>query len=108
MLGVNREISAAETFFEFLRIESIPGTLVYEAAPRGGPATRFPLIQAEAGRVVFANPNHDFPQQITYWIDASGGLNAEISGLRNGTKATARWTWRPVTSRTEGPAIDPS
>jgi len=57
-------------FFEFLAIEPRDGaqgpTLAYVARPRGGEPTEFLLVEIAAGRVVFANPQHDFPRRIIY------------------------------------------
>jgi hypothetical protein len=40
---------------------------------------------------VFANPAHDYPQRIRYWLEGNA-LNAEISRI-DGSK-TVRWTYR--------------
>ncbi len=82
MLGVGRSGAAGKpTSFEFLRIEpGEDGTPVYLAAPGGGEATPFRLVEAGAASAVFENPAHDFPQRIRYWREGDR-LFAEISAI---------------------------
>jgi Domain of unknown function (DUF6265) len=95
MLGLHRDIRAARAVsFEFLRIEETSEGLVYQASPRGAPATPFPLIELGAQRAVFANPQHDFPKRIVYWLDAQAGLHAKVDA-GEGTKGQ-EWRWERV------------
>ena len=82
--------------FEFLRIETAGPSLVYVAQPGGRPPTRFPLAETGARRAVFANPQHDFPQRILYWLDDAGALHARIEGPQNGKTVSQEWTWTRV------------
>jgi hypothetical protein len=81
MLGVGRTVEPVEedpdaayrlASWETFRIESRPdGSVVYLASPMGRqPPTPFTLEPApatqRAWRLVFTNPQHDFPQVITY------------------------------------------
>lgn len=68
LFGVNRVLAGDATkFHEFLRIEPRDGVLHYVALPKGAPAeTAFALVEHGPSRVVFANPEHDFPQRLTY------------------------------------------
>ena len=71
LYGVGRTISGGVTrFFEFLAIEPRDGpqgpTLAYVARPRGGSPTEFLLAEITTDRVVFTNPQHDFPKRISY------------------------------------------
>ena len=71
MLGMNRgpERDGREPAFEFLRIVEAEESVVLLASPSGRyPPTPFRATEIEEGRVVFANPEHDFPQRITYWL----------------------------------------
>ena len=68
------------TGFEFLRIEAEDGNWFYRAQPGGQSATDFALTDSADERIVFSNPDHDFPQRIEYWRDASG-LHAAVSAL---------------------------
>ncbi|MHA7819447.1 MAG: DUF6265 family protein [Erythrobacter sp.] len=68
MIGTGRSGEAdALQSFEFLRIVTEEdGTIAYYAAPGGGEPTRFTLVQAGENAATFANPDHDFPQRISY------------------------------------------
>ena len=92
MLGLHRDVRDGRAVsFEFLRIEEGAGGLVYQASPRGAPATPFPLAEIGKERVVFANPDHDFPKRILYWLDKDGALHARVDageGLRG-----QEWRW---------------
>ena len=81
MLGTGRVVSGGKMkFFEFLRIETRAGRLVYVAQPGGGPGTVFQLTKLEKGHAVFENEKHDFPKKITYRLDDEGGLTTRIEG----------------------------
>jgi hypothetical protein len=95
MLGMHRDVKGDRlTSFEFLRIESGPDGLVYQAQPRGRPATPFPLKEASARKVVFENLQHDFPQRILYWATEDGALHARVEGILEGKLEGEEWTWR--------------
>src|SRR5262245_15652917 len=82
MLGMSRTINNGKMVeFEFLRIEQREGSLVYVAQPQGGPPTEFRLESATANSVVFANPQHDFPQKIRYRRNPDGSLTARIEDV---------------------------
>lgn len=44
----------------------------------------FKLISSENDRVIFDNPDHDFPQRITYQRNAEGSLTALVGGKLDG------------------------
>lgn len=95
MLAVHRDVQAGRTVsFEFLRIEASGERITYWASPQGKPATPFRLAELKDKRVVFENPEHDFPQRIIYWLDTNGALHAKIEGNLNGKPASEEWTWR--------------
>lgn len=104
MIGMNRMLRKAAgdpvqertVFYEFLRIEQNAEGLVYLASPKGRqPSTAFKLSRIAANEVVFENPEHDFPQRITYRRDADT-MHARIEGTQNGQPASEEWTWRLV------------
>lgn len=94
MIGIHRDVAQGRTVeFEFLRIEQQGDRIVYLAMPNGkSPATAFSLEEMSAGRVVFENPTHDFPQRIIYWKDGDA-LRARIEGTTNGKAASEEWRW---------------
>lgn len=100
MLGLHRDIKPKRTSFEFMRIEKRGETLVYLAMPGGRPATPFPLAGAEDHRIVFENPEHDFPQRITYWREGEK-LCARVDGPAGGAEIAEQWCWTRVTAATE-------
>jgi hypothetical protein len=95
MVGVNRTVSDGATVaFEFLRIARHGETVVYLASPGGRyPPTSFELIEIDTRRAVFANPDHDFPQRITYVRDGDR-LTATIAGRDHGREQTISWEYR--------------
>lgn len=101
MFGVGRTMKGDRTvFFEFLRIESTPDGIVYFASPRGrAPATPFKAVEIADGKAVFENPDHDFPNRVTYWRAADGSLAARVDGKRNGRDASESWLFRPAAEK---------
>jgi hypothetical protein len=101
LVGLHKDVSAKAgpprmVSFEFLRVETAGASLVYVAQPGGRPPTRFPLAEIGARRAVFANPAHDFPQRILYWLDEAGALHARIEGPRDRKTVGEEWTWSRV------------
>ena len=90
MVGVNRSLEHGRerARFEFLRIERTADGIVYHASPGGGPAVAFRLIELEPRRVVFANPEHDFPTHIEYRLTEADRLVAAIRGAEPGPSWT--------------------
>jgi hypothetical protein len=79
-------------WFEHMRIAADKdGAVAFFAMPGGAPASRFPLVRAEKGEIVFENAAHDFPQRIRYRREGEA-LVATIS-LIDGGKARS-WTFR--------------
>jgi hypothetical protein len=98
LVGLHKDVStrggtARMVSFEFLRIEAGSEGLVYVAQPGGQPPTRFALVEQAGRRVVFANPAHDFPQRILYWLDDAGALHARVEGPKGGRTVGQEWTW---------------
>lgn len=97
MVGMHRDVSPkGKASFEFMRIEQRKGTLVFLAMPGGRPATPFRMKSQDGARIVFENPDHDFPQRIIYWRDA-GRLCARVEGTIAGNASGEEWCWRPLT-----------
>lgn len=95
LLGLHREVRAgAMVLFEFLRISETADGIVYYGSPRGRAPTPFALVESGERRAVFANPAHDYPQRISYWLDSAGALHARVEGA--GGADPEEWTWRPA------------
>ena len=98
LVGLHKDVATKDgaarmVSFEFLRIERGADGIAYVAQPGGRPPTRFPLVEAGARRVVFANSAHEFPQRILYWLDDAGALHARIEGPKGGRTVGQEWTW---------------
>lgn len=94
MLGLHRDVFASgKAFFEYLRIESRDDSVFYMASPGGKPPTPFKLVEAAPGKAVFANPEHDFPKRISYWVDHGGALHARVEGDPSQPDQCSEWVW---------------
>ena len=77
--------------FEFLRIGTKEGAIVYFASPGGRAPVEFPAKEVVANeRVVFENPAHAYPMRIIYRKDGDA-LVARIEGKRGGAEASEEW-----------------
>lgn len=56
------------------------GALVLTASPKGQATARFKLIGVSDEEVVFANPDHDFPQRIIYRLVGDDRMLGRIEG----------------------------
>lgn len=95
MLGVHRDVFSKEkAFFEYLRIGLDGKDLVYYASPLGRKATAFRMKSLSKGKVVFENPDHDFPQRIIYRLKDKTTLVARIEGTEKGKEKSSQWEWK--------------
>lgn len=92
LLGMHRDVKGERASFEFMRIASDGEGLVYYAQPGGRPPVAFRLTETAEQRAVFTNPQHDFPQKITYWREADQ-LCARVEGPTNGKDVNQQWCW---------------
>ncbi|MEC3910929.1 DUF6265 family protein [Sphingobium sp. CR2-8] len=95
MIGVGRT-GRGESLrsWEVMRIvRAADGSLAFHGAPDGGPATVFPLVEQGVRDIVFANPDHDYPQRIRYWREGRL-LMAETSKM-DGSNVQS-WTYAPA------------
>jgi|CXWL01.1.fsa_nt_gi hypothetical protein len=100
MLGTHRDVRGGKAVgFEFLRIAAEGDRVVYYASPGGRPPVPFTRSESGDRRVVFANPEHDFPQRILYWLDEQGRLHARIEGPPDEAEQAMEWVW----TRAPGP-----
>jgi hypothetical protein len=71
----------AVEFYEVLRVvANQDGALAYTAYPAGQSPTTFIEAAASNAHVLFSNPDHDYPQEITYRLEGDR-LFATISAL---------------------------
>lgn len=98
MLGMSRTVAQGRTVeYEFLllRVDS-NGEISYVAKPSGQAEAVFKLIHASATTVVFENPQHDFPQRISYTLHDGGKLTAAIEGTKNGKTRRVEYRYQRV------------
>ncbi|HET6559637.1 MAG TPA: DUF6265 family protein [Prolixibacteraceae bacterium] len=88
MVGQSYFIAGADTLFlENIRLEQRKDILTYIPIVRdqnNGQAVYFTLTRSTDSVLVFENPEHDFPQKITYSIMANDSLIAEVSAVVDG------------------------
>ena len=68
--------------------------LTYSATVNGqndNKAIDFPSTSETENKLVFENPQHDYPQKISYTKGANNTLTAEISGKLNGKVTTEKF-----------------
>ena len=98
MLGLHRDVSAnGRSSFEYLRIVQTRDGLAYIATPNGRTSTSFALKEHGDQRVVFENPEHDFPQRIIY-SRRGDKLTARIEGGEGENLQHMEWTWTKTKS----------
>jgi hypothetical protein len=56
-----------------------------------GQIVKFVLTSSDSNRLIFENPQHDFPQRILYTEINKDSLLAEISGILNGKEAIEKF-----------------
>jgi hypothetical protein len=70
---------------ESIILAEMGGEIFYIARPSQNPyPVGFRLVRLQAGAAAFENPQHDFPQKITYSRNQDGSLDASVEGLQNG------------------------
>ncbi len=88
MLGVTRYLRDGTTrSFEFTLIGHTSGGSHLIPHPGGKASVTFTETERTAGRVVWENPGHDYPQRITYARVSADSLEARIE-LLDGARAT--------------------
>jgi len=70
--------------YEFVVLREDGDRLAYEAHPSGQPSAVFHARELTDGRVVFENPDHDFPQRVGYERRGAETLAAWIEGTVSG------------------------
>jgi hypothetical protein len=93
MLGATRS-GAGDTLrdFEHSRIVlGADGRYAFHAQPGGAPTVAFVEEKRAAGAISFVNPNHDYPQRVSYRREGET-IVATIS-LMDGSKPVS-WTYR--------------
>lgn len=86
--GKSFYLNGADTVvMETIQLQQRKGTLYYVPTVKNqnqGQAVSFKLSSSSGNTLVFENPQHDFPQKISYTLVNNESLLAEISGTVNG------------------------
>ena len=83
--------------YEFVVLREDGDRLAYEAHPSGQPPAVFQARDLSDSRVVFENPEHDFPQRVGYERRDADTLAAWIDGTANGKARRVDFLYRRVT-----------
>ena len=78
MLGISQTLRGTGSMFEYMRIDRGERGLRFVAQPGGRPPAEFAAQRVEAQRIVFTNPQNDFPKYIDYRRDGDR-LEARLS-----------------------------
>ena len=85
MLGLNQTTARGRTIaWEYLRIAIVDGRLVLTAWPSGQAEASFDAVELTDSTVVFTNPEHDFPQTVSYRRLPDGSLLGRVEGTEDG------------------------
>ena len=81
MVGASRTVSNGQArSWEHLRIRADGDGLVYTAIPSGQTETDFRSTTVSDSAFVVENPQHDFPQRITYRRTGADAMTARVEG----------------------------
>jgi hypothetical protein len=98
MLGIQEDVADGRSrFFEFQEYAQRGEYVVFLASPLGRAPTPFVAVETGAGRAVFENAHHDFPQRIVLWLEGDE-LVGRIEGEQNGEPRQSEWRWRRTSS----------
>jgi hypothetical protein len=93
IIGVTRFMRGGRTVdFEFTRIMASDSDVTLMPQPRGRPPTSFRMTASDSSSALWENPQHDFPQKISYRRIAGDSIIAAIEGP--GQNGTQRMEWR--------------
>ncbi len=62
----------------------------------GGKPVKFWMTFGSSKKLVFENPNHDFPQNITYQMKGEDSLTALVSGVINGKNHVEKFLFKKM------------
>jgi hypothetical protein len=103
MIGMSRTVLGRETTaHEFVLITEQDGRLAYRAHPSGQAPATFLSTEATEARVVFENPQHDFPQRVGYRREGTDLVHAWIEGTSGGRTRRVEFPYRRVRCEPQG------
>jgi hypothetical protein len=97
MLGMARTTTARGLGeYELTLIQEKAGRIVFEARPSGQPTAEFRATFVGADSVVFAAPEHDYPQTVGYRRSGPDSVIAWIDGTTGGKSRRVEFAYRRV------------
>jgi hypothetical protein len=97
MLGMSRVVRGGELAgYELLLLRGEGSGWVYEAHPSGQPPASFSSAAITDTSIAFSNPEHDFPQTISYSRIGADSLVARTAGERGGKVREMQFRYRQV------------
>jgi hypothetical protein len=94
-LGKSYSLKNTDTISaERIRLEEHGNKLFYIPVVKNqniGEVVKFTLTSADPDQLVFENPEHDFPQKISYALITKDSLFAQISGMYKGKQESERY-----------------
>ncbi len=97
MLGMSRTTSPRGLEeYQLTLVQERDGKLVYAAHPSGQPAAVFTATVVTADSVVFAAPEHDYPQVVGYRRVGADSVVAWIDGVSRGKQRRVDFPYRRV------------
>lgn len=108
MFGVSRTVKNGKTVaFEFIQLRvNSDGKLVFIALPSGQKEATFVASAVGDRSVTFENPQHDFPQKVSYQLQSDDRLVARIEAIRNGGHRSVDFPMKRVTCEALGTATE--
>lgn len=103
MLGMSFTLRNGRPSWEFSRIGPSGSGLSFFAQPSGQAPAEFRAVETGANRVVFENPQHDFPQRVIYRRDGNR-LIGRIEGIVDGRPRSAEWHYETAGFNARCPA----
>ena len=95
MLGMARTTTAKGLGeYELTLIQERGGKIVFEARPSGQPPATFTASTAGPDSVIFASPEHDYPQFVGYRKAGSDSVIAWIDGNMGGKSRLVEFPYR--------------
>lgn len=86
-------------FYESVQLQQRMGQTDYIVSVKdqnGAAPVPFTLTLSDSSRLIFENPQHDFPSRITYTKITNDSLYAEISGVKNGKERKEGFPFKRV------------
>lgn len=103
MLGISFTLRRDRPSWEFSRIGPSGSGISFFAQPHNQPAAEFRAVEFGENRVVFENPQHDFPQRVIYRREGNR-LHGRIEGVAGGRAQSADWQYEAASLNARCPA----